>query len=387
MPSSDIRAIVFDLYGTLAYEPPFEHCFPVLAEAIGVDLERYGVVRQGTVSEAMAGRLATPADRARAMLTALGRAEPEGDLDRLARQLARLERDARWPGTVLYPDTLPVLRTLRERGYPLGLVSDCTSLMGREMVERLGLSEYFQVSALSHEVGCAKPDPRIYRVALDALGVPPENCLYVGDGNSDELTGAKDLGMTTVRIDQDGGFGRSGLPAPSDYLIVRLAELLDLPPLNPASPGFAHLDVAWVQPDLAVGGRIDPLNVPRLQALGIGSVVDLRAEEKDDEVLLTDHGIRFLHLPMPDEFPLTLGQMSEGSRWITGERSRGRRVLVHCQHGVGRSVMLIAATLIDAGVPATEALARIKARRPQMALNARQVAAVYEYARQRERSG
>lgn len=373
--SAEIKAIIFDMYGTLVYDPPFEACFPELAREIGVGLEEYLPARQGTVSDAMVGNLATHEDRARAILTALGREDADG----LAARLTRLEKDARWPGVALYPSTRPTLEALRARGYRLGLVSDCTELMGRAIVERFGLGRYFDAIALSHEVGHAKPDPRIYRVATEGLGVPPESCLYVGDGNSDELNGAKALGMTTVRIDQEGAFARFGTPAPSDYLIVGLDELLALPPLDPGSPGFPRLDLAWVRPDLAVGGRVDPLNLPRLRRLGVDSVVDLRAEECDDEAVLASHDLHFLHLPMPDELPLTQEQLREGGRWIAAERAAGRKVLVHCQHGVGRSVMLIAAVLIDDGVPTTEALEQIRARRPRMALNSLQLAAVYQY--------
>jgi protein-tyrosine phosphatase len=107
----------------------------------------------------------------------------------------------------------------------------------------------------------------------------------------------------------------------------------------------------------------------------------LRAEESDDPYLLSQHGLRFLHLPMTDCDPLTQDQMRDGSRWIAAERSAGRKVLAHCQHGVGRSVMLIAAVLIGEGMPPTAALDHIRTRRPQMALGATQLAAVYDYAR------
>src|SRR5579884_4117010 len=186
--------------------------------------------------------------------------------------------------------------------------------------------------------------------------------------------------MLTARIDQEGAFARTGLPAPSDYVIVQMAVFLHLPPLAPDRDGFPPLDVAWIRPDLALGGRVDPLNVPRLAKLGIGSIVDLRAEESDDPSLLADNGIRFLHLPMPDAHPLTQEQMRVGSRWVRAERAAGRAVLVHCQYGVGRSVMLVAATLIDEGVPVHDALEQIRARRPRMALSEPQLAAVYEYA-------
>ena len=52
----------------------------------------------------------------------------------------------------------------------------------------------------SCQVGLKKPDPRIYRLACDQLGVPPERCLYIGDGSSRELSGAAAVGMHPVML-------------------------------------------------------------------------------------------------------------------------------------------------------------------------------------------
>ncbi len=374
-----IRAIIFDLYGTLIHEPPFDDCFPALADAIGVELAAYLTARQRTVDDAMIGRLRTAEERAAAILEGLRRPSSDG----LAGRLAEIERAHRWARVRPYPATVPTLTTLRQRGYPIGLVSDCTHLMGRSVLERFGLLSLLDQVALSYEVGHAKPAPEIYRAVTDALGVPPSACLYVGDGGSDELTGARALGMTTVRIDQEGAFARIGHPAPADHVVVRLDEILDLPALAPDRPRLPPLDVAWIRPDLAVGGRVHPANVPRLRVMGIESVVDLRREESDDPTLLAAHGIRFLSLPMTDGDPLTLEQLREGSAWIAAERAAGRRVLVHCQHGVGRSVMLVAAVLLNEGMPLAAALAHIRSRRPRMAFSEGQLRAIQEYAAQR----
>ncbi len=374
-PGFDVRAVIFDLYGTLIYEPNFDGCFTALAAAIGVDLAEYRRARQTTVPDSTLGRLPTAGARARAILTELGRPVD----DELVTKLVGIERDARWSAVRLYPATLPTLRALRERGLPLGLVSDCTEIMGRPIPDRFGLPGLLDAMALSYEVGHAKPSPEIYRLVTNALGVPPERCLYVGDGGSDELNGASALGMLTARIDQEGAYGRTALPAPSDFVIAGLDEILRVPPLSDGRSSFPHLDVSWIRPNLAVGGRVDPINVPRLAKLGIGGVVDLRAEESDDPSLLARHGIRFLHLPMADCSPLTGDQMREGSAWVSEQHAAGRSVLVHCQHGVGRSVMLAAAVLIREGVPVDDALARIKSRRPRMALNDEQLAAVRRF--------
>jgi protein tyrosine phosphatase (PTP) superfamily phosphohydrolase (DUF442 family) len=252
-------------------------------------------------------------------------------------------------------------------------------MMGRSLLDQLDLLGYFDAVALSYEVGHAKPAPHIYRVVTERLGVAPSRCMYVGDGGSDEINGARALGMMTVRIDQEHGFGRSAYPAPADHVIVRLDEILHLPPISPESPGFPGLDLNWVKPDLAVGARVDPANVSRLKTMGIDAVVDLRIEESDDPDLLARHDIDFLHLPMHDEHALTQDQLRHGSRWVTEQRAAGKRVLVHCQHGVGRSVMLAAAVLINEGMSTTAALDHLRARRPKMAFSPSQLAAMYEY--------
>ena len=64
-------------------------------------------------------------------------------------------------------------------------------------------------AVLSYDVRLAKPDPRIYQMAVEGLGVAAEECLYVGDGTSNELSGASKTGMTAVLIrapydDKDG---------------------------------------------------------------------------------------------------------------------------------------------------------------------------------------
>ena len=55
-------------------------------------------------------------------------------------------------------------------------------------------------AVLSYDVRLAKPDPRIYEMAVEGLGVAAEECLYVGDGTSNELSGASKEGMTAVLI-------------------------------------------------------------------------------------------------------------------------------------------------------------------------------------------
>ena len=112
----------------------------------------------------------------------------------------------------------------------------------------------------------------------------------------------------------------------------------------------------WITDELAVGGRSE---VTELRHHRIVAVVDLRDEECDDEVVLRRHGIAFLHLPTPDLHGATLLALCEGVAFVR----QYRRVLVHCEHGIGRSALLALCVLVDRGMQPLAALALAKDRR------------------------
>jgi hypothetical protein len=120
----------------------------------------------------------------------------------------------------------------------------------------------------------------------------------------------------------------------------------------------------WPLPDLAVGGRV-LLEVAEALARrwGVRRVVDLRAEEQDDVELFRGHGVEVLHLPTPDMRPVEPALLWRGVRWVREGLGRGERVLVHCEYGIGRSVLLTACVLVSLGDAPCAALARIKGAR------------------------
>jgi protein-tyrosine phosphatase len=140
------------------------------------------------------------------------------------------------------------------------------------------------------------------------------------------------------------------------------------------------LNMSWVTPHLAVGGRIRPEDIKALSATGVTHVVDTRSEYSDDAEALGRENIQLLYLPTPDTYPLTVEQLMEGAAWANEQISKGGRVLIHCEHGVGRSVLLTCATLVYGGMHAGEALELVKAKRWQAAPNQRQVARLREFA-------
>lgn len=100
-------------------------------------------------------------------------------------------------GTVS-PGTLAVLNALRDGGHPLALISNATSEAAEAWLQS-PLAPCFDVAIFSCEVGLAKPDPSIYRIAAERLGVVPTECVFVGDGADGELAGAAAVGMTVFR--------------------------------------------------------------------------------------------------------------------------------------------------------------------------------------------
>jgi len=99
---------------------------------------------------------------------------------------------------------IEVLSCLREEGYRTGLISDCTHEIPVVWPET-PFAPLIDAAVFSCSVGFRKPDPRIYQLAARQLEVQPEQCLYVGDGGSQELSGALEVGMhpILIRLDAD----------------------------------------------------------------------------------------------------------------------------------------------------------------------------------------
>jgi protein-tyrosine phosphatase len=139
------------------------------------------------------------------------------------------------------------------------------------------------------------------------------------------------------------------------------------------------LNMSWVTKHLAVGGRIRPEDIKALSLVGVTHVVDTRSEYCDDEQALQAEGIELLYLPTPDTYPLTVEQLNQGAAWVQERMQKGGRVLIHCEHGVGRSVLLTCAVLVAGGMHAHDALQLVQQKRWQAAPNHRQVARLKEF--------
>jgi HAD superfamily hydrolase (TIGR01549 family) len=119
------------------------------------------------------------------------------------------------------PDALPTLAGLHERGLRTAIVSNAPfppEMMRRQM-RRLGFLDAIDALVLSAEVGRRKPAPELYRAGLDAVGVGPDEALYVGDRLTEDYEGPRRLGMRALLL--------STSPPPGVEAISSLAELLE----------------------------------------------------------------------------------------------------------------------------------------------------------------
>jgi protein-tyrosine phosphatase len=123
-------------------------------------------------------------------------------------------------------------------------------------------------------------------------------------------------------------------------------------------------NLSWITDGLAVGGSFPAERAEHLaRALGIRAVVDLRDEARPDEALLASRGLALLHLPTLDHHAVSAPALREGVAFVNGWLDRGGRVLVHCEHGIGRSATLALCVLVSRGLAPLEALELAKSRR------------------------
>lgn len=105
-----------------------------------------------------------------------------------------------------YPDAVPALSGLRDRGLSLVAVSNWDCSLPR-VLDGCGLGELLDGTITSAEAGSRKPDPKIFEQALELAGCDASDALHVGDTAEEDVVGARAAGIRPLLIDRDGGNG------------------------------------------------------------------------------------------------------------------------------------------------------------------------------------
>ena len=187
------KAVFFDLFFTLAnLEYQSENEFTLLnisrqeweASAENADVYRLRAT----------GKLKTEKEMLESMVAGLPFSVTENQLEKLV----EIRNDRyRKSLTEIHPDILSTLNQLKDNGIKLCLVSNA-DIIDKKYWDISPLKDYFDAVIFSCDVGIVKPDVKIYQLAMEKLSVSPAESIFVGDGGSNELYGAKTAGMTTV---------------------------------------------------------------------------------------------------------------------------------------------------------------------------------------------
>ncbi|CAM3490907.1 HAD-IA family hydrolase [Paenibacillus lupini] len=190
-----IKAIFFDLFETLISE--FENGSrkaprsTLLEEQLQVDAKRYREEWNSRQEKRMDGTYTDFPSVVKEILDVLDHRVDDEIIETLHKE--RITAKA-IPFSNIDKNIILMLEELKQLGLKVCLISNCTP----EEVTAWHTSElakYFDDALFSYEVKLAKPNPQIYHLACDRLGVSPEESLFVGDGGSNELNGATNVGM------------------------------------------------------------------------------------------------------------------------------------------------------------------------------------------------
>lgn len=100
-----------------------------------------------------------------------------------------------------YEDVIPTFRGLQELGVGIGILSNWGTHL-RAVLRRFELDRFAQFVIVSAEVGFAKPDRRIFQMAVTRAGTPAHRLLYVGDRYRDDIEGARNAGLDALLLDR-----------------------------------------------------------------------------------------------------------------------------------------------------------------------------------------
>ena len=204
-----VKGIFFDLGWTLVYPPSGDWEFTQPAQKLfnwevyqSLPRERTAAVRKEANDYLEAhhhiSSLEEEYDRMLQYFTIVAQKLPELGATRQDIEATALEKVYQSQHTYnLMEDAIPTLEALKGR-YKLGIISDTWPSIV-PVLERFGILPYFDAITYSFQLGCFKPNPRMFQDALSKMGLPAQECVFIDDV-ARNLEGAAKVGIQPVQI-------------------------------------------------------------------------------------------------------------------------------------------------------------------------------------------
>ncbi|MBN1177553.1 MAG: HAD family hydrolase [Dehalococcoidales bacterium] len=196
------KAVIFDLFGTLIENfsrSEYAAVFREMAEVLSVPADEFLKDWAAAFDQRATGVFATTADTIKNIAVRFNTDVTDEQIE----HASRIRTDYTRRSIIPRESAIEVLEHLKESEFKTALISDCTCEIPG-VWDSTPLAPYFDVAVFSCVVHIKKPDPRIYHTATEQMGVNPQDCLYIGDGSSHELTGARAVGMHPILIRDPG---------------------------------------------------------------------------------------------------------------------------------------------------------------------------------------
>jgi putative hydrolase of the HAD superfamily len=229
--------VLFDYFGTLTRAVRQGPAHRRMARSLGCEPDEWLDLMAKTFYERASGQQGEPIDVLYDLARHLGARPGRRALRQVrAQRVAAIGADG-----PLRPEAVPVLRAVRRRGLRTAVVSDCWYELPR-LLPRLPAHPLLDAHVYSVEVGRCKPHPAMYVAACERLAVAPQDCVYVGDGGSHELSGALALGMLPVRLAAPDLADHLTFGADDEFSGLSITSLPELLPLLDALLAGSHGD-------------------------------------------------------------------------------------------------------------------------------------------------
>lgn len=235
-PAKGIRAVLFDLDGTLRHNDPSSTetflDYAVQLGAIDSPTQRRHATRWTHYYWAQSAEMLADLEHFQSLSHEFWTFYSERTLiefgctpvqaKALAPVVHRYMSEDYKPRDIVRDDVIPTIQALRSAGFMLGIVSNREESF-EEYLAMLDMHKYFNLALAAGEINAWKPEPQIFEYALRQLNISANQAIYVGDNYYADIVGSREAGLQPVLLDPEQVF-----PSPGCPVINQISDLLNL---------------------------------------------------------------------------------------------------------------------------------------------------------------